>query len=38
MEKQVKGKAIERIRKRMKEDIQEKTKDCPIRNDKWEKK
>ena len=37
-EKKVKGKAIDRIRKRMKEDMQEKTKCCTMQNDKWEKK
>ena len=36
--KKVKGKAIDRIRKRMKEDMQEKTKCRTVRNDKWERK
>ena len=36
--KKVKGNAIDRIRKRMKEDIHEKTKCCTIKNDKWERK
>ena len=34
--KKVKGKAIDRIRKRMKEGMQEKTKCCTLWNDKWE--
>ena len=34
----VKGKAIDRIRKIMKEDMQEKTKCRTIQNDKWERK
>ena len=34
--KKVKGKAIDRIRKRMKEGRQEKTKCCTLWNDKWE--
>ena len=38
MEKKVKGKAIDRIRKRMKEDMQEKTKCCTLWNDRWERK
>ena len=38
MEKKVKGKAIDRIRKRIKEDMQEKTECCTLRNDKWERK
>ena len=37
-EKKVKGKAIDRIRKRMKEDMQEKTKCCTLWNDRWERK
>ena len=36
--KKVKGKAIDRIRKRMKEDMQEKTKCCTLWNDRWERK
>ena len=36
--KKVKGKAIGRIRKRMKEDMQEKTKYRTLQNDKWERK
>ena len=36
--KKVKGKAIDRIRKRMKEDMQEKTKCRTLQNDKWERK
>ena len=36
--KKVKGKAIDGVRKRMKEDMQEKTKCCTIQNDKWERK
>ena len=38
MEKKVKGKAIDRIRKRMKEDMQEKIKCRTLQNDKWERK
>ena len=38
MEKKVKGKIINGIRKRMKEDMQEKTKYRTIQNDKWERK
>ena len=38
MEKKVKGKAIRRIRKRMKEYIQEKTKSRTLRKDTWERK
>ena len=38
MGKKVKGKAIDRIRKRMKEDMQEKTKCRLLRNDRWERK
>ena len=38
MEKKVKGKAIDRIRKRMKEEMQEKTKCRTLRNDNWERK
>ena len=38
MEKKVKGKAIDRIRKRMKEDVQEKTKCRTLWNGKWERK
>ena len=37
-EKKVKGKAIDRIRKRMKEDMQEKTKCRTLRKDQWERK
>ena len=36
--KKVKGNAIDGIRKRMKEDIHEKTKCCTKKNDKWERK
>ena len=36
--KKVKRKAIQRIRKRMKEDMQEKTECSTIQNDKWERK
>ena len=38
MEKKAQGKAIDRIRKRMKEDMQEKTKCSTLRNDRWERK
>ena len=38
MEKKAKGKAISRIRKRMKEYIQEKTKSRTLRKDTWERK
>ena len=38
MEKKVKGKAIDRIRKIMKGDMQVKTKCRTLRNDKWERK
>ena len=38
MEKKAKGKAIDRIRKRMKEDMREKTKCRLLRNDRWERK
>ena len=36
--KKIKVKAIDRIRKRMKEDMQEKTKCCKIANGNWERK
>ena len=36
--KKVNEKSIDKIRKKMKEDIQEKTKCCTIQNDKWERK
>ena len=36
--KKVKGRVIDGIRKRMKKDMQEKTKCCTIQNDKWERK
>ena len=36
--KKVKVKPIDRIRKRMKEDMQEKTKCCTMQNKKWERK
>ena len=38
MEKESKGKAKDRIRKRMKKDMQEKRKSHTIQNDKWERK
>ena len=38
MEKKVKGKAIDRIRKRMKEHREKKTKCRTLRNEKWERK
>ena len=38
MGKKVKGKAIDKIRKRIKEDMQGKTKYRTLRNDKWERK
>ena len=38
LKKIVKGKAIDRIRKRMKEDMPEKAKCSTIQNDKWERK
>ena len=36
--KKIKGDAIDRIRKIIKEDIHEKAKCCTIQNDKWERK
>ena len=38
MEKKVKGKAIDRIRKRMNKDMREKTKCRTLRKHKWERK
>ena len=38
MEKKCKRERIDRIRKRIKEDMQEKTKCRTIQNDKWERK
>ena len=38
IEKKVKGKATDRIWKRMKEDIQEKAKCRTLQNDRWERK
>ena len=38
MEEKGKRKAIDRTRKRMNEEMQEKTKCRTIRNDKWERK